>query len=217
MLECYARSFSSVEINNSFYHLPERETLEHWRDAVPRDFVFAVKASRYITHMKKLKDPLPSAARFFDRIAALGPKLGPILFQLPPRWKFNEERLHDFLRALSPEHRYAFEFRDRRWLNDRSFRLLEEHGACLCIYDLDGYTSPAELTTDFVYVRLHGPHVAYQGRYRQPALAKWADAIAEWAARGKAVYCYFDNDEAGHAPTDALRLGALLDNEGRWP
>lgn len=211
MLECYARSFSSVEINSCFYQLPERDTLERWRDSVPRDFVFAAKASRYVTHTKKLKDPQRSSRRFLERLAALETKLGPILFQLPPSWAFNEDRLRDFLAALASEHRYAFEFRDRRWLNNRTYRLLAEHGASLCIYDLDGYTSPQELTADFVYIRLHGPHVAYRGRYRQPMLAKWAATFAEWAAQGKSVYCYFDNDEAGHAANDALRLGKLLD------
>ena len=214
MLETYARSFSTVEINSSFYRLPELGTLEHWRNTAPRDFLFAAKASRYITHMKKLKDPKRSSERFFERIAVLGSKLGPILFQLPPHWGFNERRLCDFLRTLAPQYRYAFEFRDRSWLNERSYRMLAEHDACLCIYDFEGYTSPKELTTDFVYLRLHGPRAAYRGRYRKPALQKWATAISTWAAQGKSVYCYFDNDEAGHAANDALGLRQLLEGDG---
>lgn len=215
MLTTYARRFSTVEINNSFYRLPERGTLEHWRKTAPRDFLFAAKASRYITHMKKLRDPKRSSDRFFERIAVLGSKLGPVLFQLPPHWSFDERRLGDFLGALSPEYRYAFEFRDRSWLNERSYRMLAEHDACLCIYDLEGYTSPKQLTTDFVYLRLHGPRTAYRGRYRKPALQKWAAAISTWAAQGKSVFCYFDNDEAGHAANDALRLRQLLEDDHR--
>jgi uncharacterized protein YecE (DUF72 family) len=218
MLEHYAATFSSVEINNSFYRLPERRTLRGWAATVPEGFVFAIKASRYITHMKKLKDPKSSCRRFFERIGALGAKLGPIVFQLPPHWSFNEDRLGEFLSALHPDYRYAFEFRDRSWLNEHAYRLLADHGASLCIYDYEGFTSPKRSTTDFVYLRLHGPNVdAYRGRYSQPALRRWAADIRRWVGQGKSVYCYFDNDEAGYAATDARCLQRLVEgsSDGR--
>lgn len=215
MLAHYAATFSSVEINNSFYRLPERRMLRQWATTVPEGFVFAVKASRYITHMKKLKDPKSSCRRFFDRIGALGAKLGPIVFQLPPRWSFNESRLGEFLSALPPDHRYAFEFRDRSWLNEQAYQLLADHGACLCVYDYEGYTSPRRATTDFFYLRLHGPYAdAYRGRYGDTTLRRWAGDVRRWAAQGKSVYCYFDNDEAGYAAADAQRLQRLVEGGG---
>jgi len=214
-LAYYAQRFSSVEINNSFYHLPRKKTLRRWRDAVPDDFVFCAKASRYITHMKKLKDPAKSVSAFFGRISALGDKLGPVLFQLPPNWRFNAQRLSAFLEALSSEFRYAFEFRDHSWLNDETYALLARHDAAFCIYELDGFLSPREVTTDFVYVRLHGPDGPYQGSYDTRVLSGWAGAFSTWSAGGKAVYCYFDNDQAGYAANNALSLHAMLQDAGR--
>ena len=210
MLAFYARHFLTTEINTSFYHLPARATLKRWRDATPADFLFTVKASRYITHMKKLGDPRRSVSTFLRRIRILGDKLGPILFQLPPRWRFNRERLSAFLDILSGEFRYAFEFRDRSWLNEEAYELLSRHGAALCIYELDGFLSPREITADTVYVRLHGPEGPYRGSYDERCLSGWATDLARWAARGGAVYCYFDNDEHAYAVRNALRLQAML-------
>lgn len=206
----YARRFQTVEVNNTFYQLPREKTLVQWRQAVPREFVFAVKASRYITHMKKLKDPQEPVSNFMERVAALEDKLGPVLFQLPPRWRFNGERLHSFLEALPDGHRYVFEFRDHSWFNDRAYEALARHNAAFCIYHLAGELSPKEVTADFVYVRLHGPAGSYQGQYRTEDLAGWAGAFSTWARQGKDVYCYFDNDEAGYAAQDALRLQEMV-------
>ncbi|HKL62972.1 MAG TPA: DUF72 domain-containing protein, partial [Woeseiaceae bacterium] len=164
-LAFYARRFATVELNNSFYQLPAREQLEQWRDMVHDDFVFAVKASRYITHMKKLKDPAESLERFLGRVEALGSTLGPVLFQLPPRWHRDPDRLASFLRQLPGEHRYAFEFRDPSWHAGETYSALREAGAAFCIYNLAGEVSPKEITADFVYIRLHGPDGAYQGSY----------------------------------------------------
>jgi uncharacterized protein YecE (DUF72 family) len=210
MLACYAGHLRTTEINTSFYHLPAKTTLKRWHDATPADFLFTVKASRYITHMKKLGDPRRSVGIFLQRMRTLGDKLGPILFQLPPRWRFNRERLVAFLEALSGEFRYAFEFRDRSWLNEEAFELLSRHRAALCIYELDGFLSPREITTDMVYVRLHGPAGPYRGSYDNICLSGWAGDFARWAAGGCAVYCYFDNDERGYAALNALRLQAML-------
>jgi uncharacterized protein YecE (DUF72 family) len=209
-LKHYARQLRSSEINNSFYHLPSEKAVEAWRKTVPIGFIFAAKASRYITHVKKLKDPQTGVPRFLERIRLLGDRLGPILFQLPPRWGFNVERLERFLASLSHEYRYAFELRDHSWLNPEAYELLRGYGAAFCIYELDGFLSPREVTTDFVYIRLHGPGGPYRGRYDPQALAGWAGAISNWAKQGLRVYCYFDNDEAGHAVRNAIELQRML-------
>jgi uncharacterized protein YecE (DUF72 family) len=210
MLNYYAEHFRSAEINTSFYHLPAEHTVQLWHDATPDNFVFAVKASRYITHMKKLKDPQQSVSAFLQRIGILGDKLGPILFQLPPRWHFNKDRLAAFLSALSRQFRYAFEFRDQSWLNGEAYELLAKHDAAVCIYELDGFLSPKEITTDLIYVRLHGPDGPYQGSYDARSLSGWAGAFTAWTAQGRSIYCYFDNDELGYAAQNAERLQAML-------
>ena len=181
-----------------------------WRESVPPGFIFAVKGSRYITHMKKLQDPEKTLTLLMERVPLLGDRLGPILFQLPPHWGFDGERLRHFLEALPRGYRFALEFRDPSWINDAASRLLQKHGAALCMYDFAGRASPREVTGDFVYIRLHGPGGAYQGSYSREALAGWAEDIAAWAAEGKEVYCYFDNDEAGYAARNALELKDML-------
>ncbi len=206
----YAERFGAVEINNTFYRLPTPATLAAWRAATPAGFLFACKASRYITHMKKLSDPAAATRRLFDRVTLLGPKLGPILFQLPPHWHLDAGRLAQFLAALPRGFRFAFEFRDESWFAPPVFRLLERHGAAACAYDLGGRRAPIRVTADFVYVRLHGPGDPYRGRYDGRTLAAWARRARAWRQSGLDVHCYFDNDEAGHAAEDALRLQALL-------
>ena len=210
LLKHYAGCFSSVEINNSFYRLPQKKTLLRWKDAVPEDFVFSVKASRYLTHMKKLKDPQEPLERLLDRVSVLGGKLGPIIFQLPPRWRSNPGRLEGLLEILPEDQRYAFEFRDPSWFEEKNYALLRDHGASFCVYDLDGRTSPKQVTADFVYMRLHGPDGPYQGRYGAERLGGWAGAISAWRKEGLDVYCYFDNDEAAYAAQDALRLKQMM-------
>lgn len=206
LLDYYCRHFRTVEINNAFYHLPSETAVDQWRETTPRDFLFAAKASRYLTHMKKLKDPEAGLATFFDRMTRLGKKLGPILYQLPPRWRCNPERLAGFLNVLPAGHRHAFEFRDESWINDDILDLLRKHQAAFCIYELAGYRSPLHVTADFVYIRLHGPDGAYQGKYDGRTLAAWARRIRTWLDEGKDVYCYFDNDEAGYAVENAQDL-----------
>jgi uncharacterized protein YecE (DUF72 family) len=211
LLVYYAEHFQTVEINNSFYQLPTVKTFRAWRDSTPAGFVFAVKASRYLTHLKKLKEVQESALTFLKRAETLGDKLGPILFQLPPRWHVNRERLAAFLQGLPAGFRYTFEFRDRTWLNPDIYALLADFGCALCIYDLKGQLSPKEVTADFVYVRLHGPHEqAYTGSYDTAALAGWAGAFSTWLQQGKEVFCYFDNDEQGFAPHNALELQQMV-------
>jgi uncharacterized protein YecE (DUF72 family) len=209
-LEYYRQYFRTVEINNSFYRLPRKETLISWRDTAQQGFIFAVKGSRFITHMKKLKDPESSLSRFMEVVGVLGEKMGPILFQLPPRWRFNRERFHAFLEALPQDCRYAFEFRDPSWFVPEAYEELHRQGAAFCIYELAGRHSPREVTADFIYIRLHGPEGAYQGQYDTRVLAGWAGAFSTWTSQGKEVFCYFDNDEAGYAPQDALRLHEMV-------
>ena len=209
-LEFYADRFHTVEINNSFYQLPTERALSAWRDTVPPGFIFAVKGSRFITHMKKLKDPERSLAPFLKRVTLLKDKLGPILFQLPPRWRFNAARLAEFLTALPDSCHCALEMRDKSWINDQTLELLAQHQVAFCIYEFDGYLSPKATTADFVYIRLHGPGGPYQGRYSTQTLAGWAGAISAWSRQGREVFCYFDNDEAGFAAQNALELQEML-------
>jgi uncharacterized protein YecE (DUF72 family) len=210
MLAWYCRHFAAVELNNTFYRMPEPSAVERWRDTVPPGFVFAVKGSRFTTHMKKLKDPPGCFERFMARIAPLEARLGPILYQLPPGWPCDPPRLQAFLEALPRQHRYAFELRDPSWHTDAVLELLHQHRAAFCIFDLGGQRSPLEVTTDLVYVRLHGPdRRRYHGSYDDRALGEWASRCQSWLAEGRQVHLYFDNDVGGHAPRDAARLQAL--------
>jgi len=211
MLAYYVRRFDTLELNNSFYRLPTIAAFESWRDATPKNFVYAVKASRFITHNKKLKDPENALDNILPRAEHLGKKLGPVLFQLPPKWKLNLERLEGLLEILPRDHRYAFEFRELSWMTPEVNRLLERYNAAFCIYELAGYHSPFDVTADFAYVRLHGPGAGkYQGSYSHAQLRAWAKRIQEWAKTLKAVYVYFDNDQAGYAAQNALELKQVV-------
>jgi uncharacterized protein YecE (DUF72 family) len=211
MLDFYTRHFDTVELNNSFYRLPTAAAFECWRNATPENFLFAVKASRFITHNKKLKDPENAIDNLLPRAAHLGQKLGPVLFQLPPKWRVNPERLQSLLQILPRDIRYAFEFRELSWMTDEICTILRQANAAFCIYELAGYRSPLSVTADFTYVRLHGPESGkYQGSYSEQQLSQWARQIECWAKQLKAIYFYFDNDQAGYAATNALRLREIV-------
>jgi uncharacterized protein YecE (DUF72 family) len=210
-LQFYARKFNTVELNNSFYHLPTLSSFDTWRDSTARNFVFAVKGSRFITHMKKLKDAKSSTAKFFSGAKHLRKKLGPILFQLPPRWQVNVARLEEFLNAVPQKHRYVFEFRDESWYSDEVFEMLKSHNAALCIHDLGGKQSKIKITTNFTYLRFHGPTEArYSGSYPTQHLRDWADKISDWRKNLTSIYLYFNNDVGGFAPKNAQKLKELL-------
>ena len=211
MLRFYVQQFDSVEINNSFYRLPTKTALRNWHDVAPGKFCFAVKGSRFLTHMKKLKDPEPGLRKFFDRVEVLDRKLGPVLFQLPPGWQCNFERLASFLQALPRKHRFAFEFRNPTWHQPGIYKLLRQHNVAFCVYELAGFQSPVQVTASFAYIRLHGPDGAYQGRYTKEKLDDWAERIRQWQRRLKDIYVYFDNDQNGYAARNALELKQLLD------
>lgn len=206
----YLEHFSTVEINRTFYSLPAKTVFTKYAKIVPPSFFFAVKASRFITHIKRLKNPKQPLAHLLSRIRALGPHLGPILFQLPPHWKPNPDRLLAFCQALPKDLRYAFEFRDHRWFCEEIYAILRKYHAALCIYDFDEYLSPRIVTANFVYVRLHGPIGAYGGKYSKAALKNWASYFRRCAKKGWDVYCYFDNDEAGYAPLNAAELDRMV-------
>jgi len=210
--EYYVKHFLTVEINNSFYQLPEKKTFEKWRRSVSENFVFSVKASRYITHMKKLKDPQQPVSNFIYNVKELQDRLGPVLFQLPPRWNMNAERLQAFISQLPDKFRYTFEFRDDSWWHPDVYKILKDANMALCIFDLAGTLSPKEITADFVYVRLHGPGAAYEGKYNSKTLTGWAGAFSAWEKQGKEIFCYFDNDQKGYAAQNALELAQMLDN-----
>jgi uncharacterized protein YecE (DUF72 family) len=208
-LAFYARHFDTVEINNSFYRLPTRRAVEQWRQAAPAGFSFAIKASRYTTHVKRLKDAPASFTKFFAAIAPLAGQLGPILFQTPPRFAPDAARLDAFIAELPEGHCYAFEFRDPRWFNADVRRVLERRHCAFCIFDIGGLQSPLWRTADFTYLRLHGPGEKYSGSYAEPALRQWARRIRDWR-RERDVWCFFDNDEMGYAAHDAARLKKML-------
>lgn len=210
MLRWYAEKFDTVEINNSFYRLPAATALESWCRETPPEFCFAVKASRYITHNRKLIDPESAKEKFISLVEKLGRRLGPILFQLPPSWKMNVDRLDQFLAALPRTHRYAFEFRNPTWNVAPVYEALRRHNAAYCIYELAGFQSPIEITADFTYVRLHGPGNKYQGDYSRQILRNWAKRIEAWRRKLRHVFVYFDNDQAGFAPKNALELKKMI-------
>jgi uncharacterized protein YecE (DUF72 family) len=212
-LAYYIQHFSTVEINNSFYRLPTARTFRDWRKVTPKGFVFAVKGSRFLTHMKKLKADARSIRMLFSRATKLEEKMGPILFQLPPKWKVNVERLEEFLSKLPGENRYVFEFREHTWYDNKVYEVLTKYNCAFCIYELEHHLSPLEVTADFVYIRLHGPGNKYQGSYSDAVLKKWAGKCHEWEKKKKDVYVYFDNDEAGYAAFNALRLKELVNKK----
>jgi len=206
----YLKSFDTVEINNSFYKLPPPLTFANWRKAVPPGFIFAVKANRFLTHAKKLIVDKESIRRFFTSAGRLREKLGPILFQLPPRWKVNAGRLEKFISALPKRHRYAFEFREPTWYNDEINEILKNKNCAFCIYELGHHVSPMQVTADFVYIRLHGPGNKYQGSYTDEQLTGWMKQIKKWQRGGRDVYIYFDNDDSGFAAFNALTLRKMM-------
>jgi uncharacterized protein YecE (DUF72 family) len=209
MLEFYAQQFDTVELNSTFYRLPPENGVRQWRAGTPDGFCFAAKGSRFLTHMKKLADPATGIERYFKCVDLLGPKLGPVLFQLPPFWERNTARLDEFLAALPPGHSYAFEFRNHSWHCDEIYAVLKRWNAAWCSYHLAGFESSILLTADFTYIRLHGPEGPYQGSYSREALETWARRIEDWRSHLRDIYIYFDNDVGGYAPRDALLLKSL--------
>ncbi|HWP28207.1 MAG TPA: DUF72 domain-containing protein [Chloroflexota bacterium] len=208
-LQYYSAHFDTVEINYSFYRLPARETFAAWQTQVPPGFLFATKGSRFITHLKRLQDPAEPVERFFSHLAALGPTAGPILWQLPPQFACDRERLATFLAILPRAYRHAFEFRHDSWYCEPVYTLLAAYDAALCLADRGGGHTPLVRPATWTYIRFHGG-LGAGWRYLDAQLTTWAERIARYRAEGAAVYAYFNNDAYGHAVSDAQRLRALL-------
>ncbi|MBS0234877.1 MAG: DUF72 domain-containing protein [Proteobacteria bacterium] len=209
-LSWYAEQFLTTEVNGSFYRTPSIEAVESWREQTPARFRFAWKASKFITHWKRLGANSANSLDLMEtRLAALGPKCGPVLFQLPANFNADCVRLTDFLAMLSPHHRYVFEFRNASWYDDAVYSILEKHRVALCISDHHDAPAPWITTARHVYVRGHGPTGRYQGSYSKRTLALWAEEIKSWLSSNKSVYVYFDNDQKSAAPRDAARLTGL--------
>ncbi len=199
----YARQFDTVEINNTFYRLPETTTFEAWRRQAPKGFCYALKFSRYGSHIVRLKKPRDTIRRFLRRADRLGEFLGPILVQLPPNWKADPHRLAAFVKAAPKDQRWAVEFRDPRWLCDEVFAILKEHGWALCIHDMIN-NHPRVVTARWVYLRFHGDR--YSGCYSHQFLAARAAEIREYLADELDVFAYFNNDALGYAVQNAADL-----------
>ena len=209
--EHYSSLFDTVELNSTFYRLPTPETVETWAAAASSDFVYAVKLGAFGSHRMKLRDAASWMPNHLDRVTRLGAHLGPTLVQLPPRWKRDTARLDEFLSVAPTSMRWAVELRDPSWIHDDVFDVLRRRGAALCLHDLLP-DLPFELTTDWTYVRFHGPDALrepYHGAYGEDRLRPWAERLASVIDRRMDVYAYFNNDWYGHAVTDATLLRTL--------
>lgn len=206
----YAEHFDTVEINNSFYRLPRPDTFDAWREQAPPGFRYAVKANRFLTQAKKLKDCEEPLDRMMTPFRHLKPALGPVLYQLPPRFRLNLERLERFLDLVPKDVTNVFEFRDPSWYVDTVFAALDRHGAGFCAHDMIGLESPRAGTGPVAYCRLHGGEGKYWGRYADGRLLEWADWSIGQLRHGRDVWMYFNNDIDAHAIHDALTLKAMV-------
>ncbi|HEU5019584.1 MAG TPA: DUF72 domain-containing protein [Pseudolabrys sp.] len=212
-LAYYATQFSTAELNGVFYRTPSLDAVRGWREQTPDDFVFAWKASKFITHWKRLSErSVNSLALIEERLNILGAKAGPVLFQLPARFEADHERLASFIKLLPKRRVYAFEFRHRSWYEKDILALLCKHNIALCFSDHRDAPAPWEVTARHIYIRGHGPGGAYKGRYAENTLHDWARRIAAWKSERRTVYVYFDNDQKSAAPADAARLVSLVEN-----
>jgi uncharacterized protein YecE (DUF72 family) len=209
-LEFYAGYFDTVELNNSFYRLPSEAAFAAWRNSSPAGFTFAVKVSRFVTHIKRLKNVQEAVETFMSRAKILGDKLGPLLYQLPPNMHRNDERLESFLGTLPRGMKHVFEFRHRSWLDDEVFEILRKHNVGLCVFDMPSLTCPLVATADFAYIRFHGSTGLYFSCYSDEELAGWAERLAGLTAKLKEVYIYFNNDAETFAVRNAMTLREYL-------
>lgn len=217
-LKYYSKHFKTAEVNYSFYHLPKPSTYKNWYSQTPGDFLFSVKASRFITHIKRLKGVKRAWKMFIKNTLGVKEKLGPILFQFSPSFKATEEnikRLRELFSELLREQfsknlRFAFEFRDKSWCNKKIYNLLKKYNSAWVIADSPNYPKAETLTADFVYVRMHGSKVLFSSKYTKKELEDLTKKIRKWLKQNKDVYVYFNNDAFGHAIENAKTLEALL-------
>lgn len=207
----YREHFRTVELNNTFYRLPSPQTFQAWRRQAAGGFIYAVKASRFITHIKRLRQPEDALPKFLERARLLGETLGPILYQLPPRWQLDLPRLEEFIAALPRDLTHVFEFRDPRWLCEPVFHLLEENALGFCIVSLPQFPCPLRATSKVAYIRLHGSRLLYGSRYSREELREWAGYITSFLKEGRDVYVYFNNDAFANAVENAKELRYLVE------
>jgi uncharacterized protein YecE (DUF72 family) len=216
-LEAYAGGYATVESNNAFYRLPERRVFEAWAERTPDDFMMAVKVSRYLTHIRRLRDPEEPIERFVERVAGLGPKLGPVLLQLPPQLRCEPERLADTLDRFPSDMRVAVEFRHPTWFVPEIRAMLIERGVALCLADRRRPLGELWRTTGWTYLRFHEGRAAPRPCYGRSALATWARRLADGWSPDEDVWVYFNNDPRGCAPRDAARFARLVARAGLRP
>ena len=209
-LEFYSEHFTTVELNNSFYRLPTEQAFVNWRDSSAQGFVFAIKVSRFITHIKRLKDAEEPLRNFLFRADLLRDKLGPLLYQLPPNMKRDDETLEAFLAILPDRFYHVFEFRHESWLDDGVFEILRRHNVGLCVFDKPGSSCPVVATADFAYIRFHGSTDLYSSRYSSAELSGWSKRIEKLGQSLRTVYIYFNNDAEAYAVENARAIHRML-------
>jgi len=209
-LKYYCKHFDTVELNSSFYHLPKLTTFESWYRKTPKNFLFAVKGSRFISHILKLNDAREPLQTLLNNASGLKEKLGPILFQLPPNFSLDLKRLEKFIKILPTDQRFTFEFRHQSWFCEEVYKLLKKNNLALTISDTPKYPLIEKVTADFVYIRLHGHEVLYASRYSKAELSEWARKIRGWLKDNLDIYVYFDNDANANAVRNATELKELL-------
>jgi uncharacterized protein YecE (DUF72 family) len=211
-LEFYTTHFTTVELNNSFYRLPSEAAFAAWRDSSPASFAFAVKVSRFITHIKRLKNTQEAIETFISRTRILEGKLGPLLYQLPPNMHRDDDRLDLFLSTLPQGMKYVVEFRHPSWLEDKVFEILHKRNVGLCVFDMPSLSCPLVANADFAYIRFHGSTGLYSSCYSDEELASWAKKLADLSTNLKAMYIYFNNDFKAFAVKNAVTLRGYLQN-----
>jgi len=212
-LEFYADHFNTVELNNSFYRLPSEAAFANWYNSSPPNFIFAVKVSRFITHIKRLRNSEEPVDTFITRAKGLGEKLGPLLYQLPPNLHRDDDRLESFLSILPSGMKHVVEFRHQSWLEDSVFEILHKHNVGLCIFDMPDISCPLVATADFAYIRFHGSTGLYSSCYSNEELADWVKRLTNLAANVKVLYIYFNNDAEAFAVRNAVTLRGYLQTE----
>ncbi len=209
-LEFYAEDFDTVEINNTFYQLPKEVSVKNWYNLAPENFVFTVKANRFITHIKRLKNAAEALDSFTERMTILKEKLGPVLYQLPPSMHKALDLLKEFGRIVPKDTPAVFEFRHKSWFSEDTFELLDKCGLGFCTHDMPGIESPRAVTAEVIYVRFHGSTGRYEGNYPDEALENWAEWIKDHEKQVRSAYAYFNNDFNAYAVYNAKTLRAIL-------
>jgi uncharacterized protein YecE (DUF72 family) len=205
-LEFYSQQFKTVEINATFYHQMSAKTYANWYNKVPKDFIFSVKISRFLTHIKKLNAPKEPWQRFINNAKHLKEKLGPILVQLPPNLHVNLDKLKELIRVIPAQYKIALEVRHQSWFNEPAYKILKKRNISLVFSYGEGLPVEEVITADFIYVRMHGPGDLYGSKYTTAQLKKLADKIKQWQRKVKNIYVYFNNDTKGYAVDNAKKL-----------